>query len=207
MVKRYTMNGVICELTNDNMPEQVSGYVGVIYLATDYDALATRLQSVQAELDILKLSAKQANEACEKMHATWEPLVHRCERLEAKLDRKNVKIGRLNDDVRRLTKAVEYRDQSIKDLRHDLARSMTNHSADLTAETEVAQTGPGYCVCHNVAQEVCDLMSKHRMPDTTTFSCQNAGYMCEQCGKHKYKHLGGNLRCPPPSQSDAGVKL
>jgi hypothetical protein len=37
-----------------------------------------------------------------------------------------------------------------------------------------------------------------------TFSAQTAGYMCERCGNHKYKHLGGNLRCPPPSQSSGG---
>ena len=30
-----------------------------------------------------------------------------------------------------------------------------------------------------------------------TFFCQNAGYMCERCGKHKYKHEGGDLWCPP----------
>jgi hypothetical protein len=38
------------------------------------------------------------------------------ERLRRTLDAKNVKIGRLNDDVMRLTKAVESRDAKIKEL-------------------------------------------------------------------------------------------
>lgn len=36
--------------------------------------------------------------------------------------------------------------------------------------------------------------------DISTFFCQNAGYMCEHCRKHKYKHLGDDLRCPSSSQ-------
>lgn len=39
--------------------------------------------------------------------------------LENKLDEKNVIIGRLNDDVMRLTKAVETRDEKIKALQED----------------------------------------------------------------------------------------
>lgn len=39
--------------------------------------------------------------------------------LENKLDEKNVIIGRLNDDVMRLTKAVESRDEKIKALQED----------------------------------------------------------------------------------------
>lgn len=44
---------------------------------------------------------------------------------------KNYQIGRLTDDVMRLTKAVEARDKTIKELRHDLAKSMANHVADI----------------------------------------------------------------------------
>lgn len=32
-----------------------------------------------------------------------------------------------------------------------------------------------------------------------TFFCQTAGYICERCRQHKYKHLGSSLRCPAAS--------
>ena len=32
-----------------------------------------------------------------------------------------------------------------------------------------------------------------------TFFCQNAGYICERCGKHKYVHQGDSLKCAPLS--------
>jgi hypothetical protein len=37
------------------------------------------------------------------------------------------------------------------------------------------------------------------------FFCQNAGYICERCRQHKYKHVGSMLLCPCLPPSDATV--
>jgi hypothetical protein len=73
--------------------------------ADDKDTIAFT-NWLQRAVDFIVDSAKMDTVVCPTQEA----------RLLGALDAKNVKIGRLDDDVMRLTKAVESRDAKIKEL-------------------------------------------------------------------------------------------
>jgi chromosome segregation ATPase len=75
--------------------------------AHEYEALAAELADAKQQIeDLFAIDGRSKG---------------RIRDLEAAMDAKNVKIGRLDDDVMRLTKAVEFREARIKELAAELA--------------------------------------------------------------------------------------